>query len=163
MRIKKGNKSKKSRSNDWWTQLQLFLSLTKKYRFYPNCDLAATNANSLCDYYYDKKIDSLLVEKWTLPIKKKLIGWLNPPNDQIGPFMRKCYEQFRDFNIPTMMIVPSNVRGTKAWWFGIEDPKDRGEKVLSKPLKGRPKFLLRGKNSKYSSINSYEVVIWGRK
>ena len=170
MRIKSGDKSKRSADNHWWTEYVLYKFLTTKYYFYPNCDLAATEANSLCDYYYDEELDALIQERWHFPrSKKRLIGWCNPPANKIGKFLLKVYEQFDTFSIPTMMIVPSNVEGTKAWWEAVEDPIDRGERIFFKAIKGRPKFLLHGKRTfdklgnELSSINAYKVVIFGRK
>ena len=164
MRIKKGKKSKESKSNSWWTEYSLFEFLCKTYHFKPNCDIAASEQNSLCDYYYDKKLDALKQTKWKFPRSKKRVkGWLNPPNDKIGKFLLKAYEQYKKFGIMTMMIVPSNVEGTKAWWEAVEDPIDRGEKIFFKAIKGRPRFLLHGRNYEHGSINSYKVIIFGRK
>lgn len=164
MRIKKGKKSKQSNDVNWWTPDDLFDYLTKTYHFRPNFDIAATKANSFFKNYYDKKTNALIQKKWKFPRKKeKVRGWLNPPNDEIGPFLLKAYEQFKKFGIRTMMIVPSNVESTKAWWIAVEDPIDRGEKIFFKAIKRRPKFKLRGRNYKHSSINSYKVVIFGRK
>lgn len=165
MRIKKGKKTKKSAETSYWTPDDLFDYLTKKYRFEPNCDIAATKANSICKYYYDKKMNALQIEKWHLPkrVKQRIRCWCNPPNDNMGKFIKKVYQQYMDFGIRTMMILPSNIEGTKAWWDCVEDPIDRGEKIFFKAIKRRPKFKLRGKNSEHSSINSYKVVIFGRK
>ena len=116
MRIKKGKKSKKSKETSFWTPDELYEFLTKKYRFEPNCDLAATKANSICPYYYDKKMDALQITKWRLPkrLHKRLRGWCNPPNDNMGKFIFKVYEQFDKYGIRTMMILPTNIMGTKA-------------------------------------------------
>lgn len=168
MIIKPGKPSKKSKEVSYWTPIELFIFLTNKYKFYPNCDLAATAINSLCDYYYDAQIDALRVIKWHLPINTKLIGWLNAPNNKLGPFLRETYDQFHDYRTTTMGIFPSNIEGTKSWWYAVEDPIDRGEKIFTKPILGRPTFRLRGrrtldkKGKELSSINSYKVVLWGR-
>lgn len=165
MRIKKGEKSKKSNETSYWTPDELYDFLTKKYRFQPNCDIAATKANSICDYYYDKGMNALRIIKWRLPrrLRRRIICWCNPPNNNMGKFIYKVYEQYNKFGIRTMMIMPTNIMGTKAWWKCVEDPIDRGEKIFFKAIYRRPQFKLRGKNSEHSSINSYLVVIFGRK
>jgi len=170
MIIKPGSQSNRSVDNNWWTEYSLFKFLCKTYHFRPNCDMAATEANSLCGYFYDKELDALKQIKWKFPrSKKRLRGFLNPPNNKIGKFLLKAYEQYDKFGIQTMMIVPSNVEGTTSWWKAVEDPIDRGEKIFFKAIKGRPKFLLHGKRTfddkgnELSSINAYKVVIFGRK
>jgi len=61
-----------------------------------------------------------------------------------------------------MMIVPVNVQGTKAWWDAIQDPMEKGERISVRPIKGRRRFLFRGKDSG-TSINAYCVVLFGRR
>jgi len=176
-------RSKSSGSNEWWTPKELFEELCKEYNFYPELDVCATIDNSLLNQYFTKKDDALNRDWIKGKIKKKC--WCNPPNGDekitvtitlkngkkkkvrknrklLSLFIRKAYQQFKDKKIQTMMIVPVNVQGTKAWWDAVQDPMEKGERISVRPIKGRRRFLFRGKDSG-TSINAYCVVIFGRK
>jgi hypothetical protein len=157
-------RSKSSGSNNWWTPKELFDELCKEYNFYPEVDVCADIDNTLLNLYITREQDAL-TRDWIIgKIKRKC--WCNPPNadDKItvtitlkngkkvklkknrkllSGFIRKAYQQWKDLKIQTMMIVPVNVQGTKAWWDCIQDPME-------------------GKDTG-TSINAYCVVIFGRR
>ena len=153
-------RSKKSKSDDWWTPKKVFKKLCKMYNFYPILDAAASNRNSLCKWYIDRHTNALVID-WMVKGKKVLV-WLNPPNKQLGKFIARTYQQFTDHGIKTMMIVPLNVQSSKSWWRNVQEPKERGERIFVRPIEGRIPFKNHGYGSQ-SSINGYCVVIFGRR
>lgn len=158
--LHQNKRSKKSKSDEWWTEQKLFDKLTKYYNFYPEIDVAATYANKLCTYYFDKK-DNALTRNWIIG-KKKRKCWLNPPNKLMRFFIVKTYEQFKKHGIQTMMIVPLNVQSSSTWWKYIQEPMESGERIFVRPIEKRPKFLYQGRKDT-GSINGYCIVIFGRR
>ena len=63
-------RSKSSQSDEWWTPHDLFWELSDKYDFYPEIDVSATEANSLCRYFFTKK-DNALKRDWIIGKKKR--------------------------------------------------------------------------------------------
>jgi len=153
-------RSKKSKSDDWWTPKDVFKKLCKMYKFYPELDAAASNRNSLCKWYIDRHVNAL-VTNWLVKGKKVRV-WLNPPNKLLGKMIARTYQQFRDLKIQTMMIVPLNVQSSRAWWNNVQYPMERGERIFVRPILGRIKFKNHGHGSS-ASINGYCVVIFGRR
>lgn len=158
--LHQNKRTKESRSDEWWTDQKLYNELCKKYDFYPEIDVAATEANRLCKFYFSKE-ENALTRNWKIG-KKKRKCWLNPPNKIIRLFIEKAYEQFASFGIKTMMIVPLNVQSSCSWWTNVQIPMERGEKILVRPIHKRRKFLFKG-TDRGTSINGYCVIIFGRK
>lgn len=156
-------RSKDSLSDEWWTTNELFKELIEKYNFNPKIDVAATEKNSKCDWYIDKKNDALKTAWIIQPSKKKGSSnknradvWCNPPNSKLSKFIRRAKHEHEYFTMRIMMIVPANAISSKAWWDCIEN-----NGIFYQPIFKRPKFLLKGKKSKHSARNAYMVVIWG--
>ncbi len=179
-------RSKKSKSDDWWTPKWLFKILCLIYDFHPKLDVSASYLNTKCEYYLDKKWNALEQDWWygmkvTRKSRKtgkpisyswhwfedhKLDIWCNPPNKDLGKFMLKAYEQYKKFRkdgMRIMMIVPTNTMSSNAFWDAIELPKDRGEMVSYKPIYKRIEFLEKGKDPEFGARNAYLVVIWGKR
>jgi len=161
-------RSKSSKSDEWWTPHDLFWELCDKYNFYPEIDVAATEANSLCKYFITKK-DNALKRDWIIG-KKKRKCWNNPPAKEQGKFITQAYQQYRDLKIKTMQIVPLNVQSSKAFQV-VQKAIEKGEKIMVRPIDGRRVFLYKGKKSVTikrkkqkitSSINGYCVIIYGK-
>jgi len=161
-------RSKSSQSDEWWTPHDLFWELCDKYNFYPEIDVAATEANSLCRYFFTKK-DNALKRDWIIG-KKKRKCWNNPPAKEQGKFITQAYQQYRDLKIKTMQIVPLNVQSSKAFQV-VQRAIEKGEKIMVRPIEGRRVFLYKGKKSVTikrkkkkitSSINGYCVIIYGK-
>ncbi len=153
-------RSKKSKSDNWWTPKLDYKKLCKIYSFFALLDVCATNASSKCKWYLDREIDALNVD-WL--VKGKLVlCFCNPPNKQLGKFIDRCYQQFKELGIKTMLIVPLNTQTSKAWWRSVQRPMERGEKIMVRPMDKRINFEHGGKKGD-SSINGYCVVIFGRK
>lgn len=170
--LHQNKRSKKAKSNDWWTPEIAFDKLCKLYRFKPNLDAAASKRNALCDYYIDRNTDALTIN-WKLKNRKSKV-WLNPPNDKekrgkktralLGLFIKKAYIEFAANRAKIMMIVPLNVQSSvKAWWPYIQEPMERGEDIFVRPIKGRIPFQQNGSKNGTTSINGYCVVLFGFK
>ena len=158
-------RSKSSKSDEWWTPHDLYWELCDKYNFYPEIDVAATEANSLCRYFFTKK-DNALKQDW-IKGKKKRKCWNNPPAKEQGKFIAQAYQQYKDLRIKTMQIVPLNVQSAKAFQNNVQKPIERGEKIMVRPIDGRRVFLWRGRKKTKgkkitSSINGYCVIIYGK-
>ena len=159
--LHQNKRSKASKSDDWWTPKEVFDDLCKMYRFKPKLDASATNKNSLCDWYIDRKTNALVTE-WLVNGRKVKV-FCNPPNKLLGKFIAKAYEQFKRHKIQIMMIVPLNVQSSKSWWNNVQLPMERGEKIFTRPIFRRIRFRHNGKKHNGSSINGSCVVIFGRK
>lgn len=163
-------RSKKSKSDEWWTPDDVFESLCKQYGMKCMVDVACTLENSKCPVgcWYDWGKNAL-ERDWNYMDKKRRRRtnwdvWCNPPNSQLSAFIKKAYEQYKKWKkLRIMMIVPANAVSSVAWWESIENPKDAGEDIFYKPIFKRISFLENGKKSKFSARNAYIVVIWGIK
>jgi len=163
--LHQSKRSKTSQSDEWWTPHDLFWELCDKYNFYPEIDVAATEANSLCRYFFTKK-DNALKRDW-IKGRKKRKCWNNPPAKEQGKFIAQAYQQYRDLRIKTMQIVPLNVQSSKAFQDNVQKAVERGEKIMVRPIDKRRVFLWRGRKKTKgkkitSSINGYCVIIYGK-
>ena len=77
-------------------------------------------------------------------------------------FLKKAYEEFKINKIQTMMIVPLNIQSSNNFWKYVQEPMERGEKIMVRPIKTRRSFLYKGQETD-TSINGYCVIIFGRK
>ena len=178
--LHQNKRSKKSTSNNWWTPFEAFEKLCKLYKFKPELDAAADDENALCNWYIDKKTNALNTH-WTVKGKKKTNVFLNPPNGDekekvvvmtrsgkaktitktkrlLALFINRAYLEFT-MGRKIMMIVPLNVQSSGAWWSFVQNPMERGEDILVRPIEKRIAFLENGKKST-SSINGYCVVLF---
>jgi len=139
--------------DEWETQDELFTSLCKKYKIYPDTDVCATDDNSKCSGYIDREMDCLRHE-----FQYHDEGlWCNPPHSKTKQFVKKMCEQWKKYNIPIMMIIPANSMCTSYASKYIEG------KAEYHPIFKRPQFLQNGELSKFPSRNSYFVVIWRKR
>jgi len=74
-------------------------------------DLAALPENTKAEKYYTPE-DDALSQVWSY----QGWGWLNPPYDNITPWVKKCYES----NMHVAMLVPASV-GSNWWRDYVED------------------------------------------
>ena len=93
--------------NEWATPQHFFDLLSKEFGGFQR-DLAASEDNTKCSKYYDKSTDTL---------KKQWKGrcWLNPPYNNIRPFLQKAYESSVENGATIVCLVPAST-GTKWWW-----------------------------------------------
>jgi len=158
--LHQNKRSKKSKSDNWYTPKPEAKALFKKHRFYPELDVCATNNSSICNWYIDRFTNALKVI-WKIK-GRKVKCFCNPPNKQLGKFIARCYFMYKILRIETMLIAPLNTQTSRSWWENVQRPKKRGEKIFVEPMDHRISFMFNGKGSS-SSINGYCVVIFGRK
>ena len=78
-------------------------------------DLAASEGNNVCPFYFTKETDSLSpIQPWVLHCGSgKGYGWLNPPFAHLAPWVEKCWMESRR-GAEVALLVP-NSPGAK-WW-----------------------------------------------
>ena len=157
-------RSKKSKSDEWWTPDNVFEQLCKDHSFHPEIDVACTYKNCKCM----TGLTDALKDDWnikSLLYKKKKFGdvWCNPPNSELQNYLLRAYYEWKTFGMKIMMIVPANTMSSKAFWNAVEIPYRRGEKIMYEPIYKRITFLDNGKKPKFSARNAYIVVIWGKR
>jgi len=159
-------RSKKSLSNEWWTPDQLFIFLCTVVRRFPKLDVCATNRNSKCIWYLDKKVDATDPDtKFVIKKTKRVTVWCNPPNEHTQEMLFKNYWQWVESNCKQtiMMIVPANVLSSQGFKINVRIPIDFGEDVFYREIDGRPAFLDNGKKPDSSARNAYIFICWGMK
>jgi hypothetical protein len=157
-------RSKKSLSNEWWTPDLLFDFLCKVTRKKPKLDVAATNKNSKCIWYIDKKADATNPNtSWVIPKNKRVVVWCNPPNEHTQELLFRAYQEWCESNCKQiiMMIVPANTLSSQGIKYNVRLPIDYGEKVFYREIQGRPEFLDHGKKPESSARNAYIFICWG--
>ncbi len=129
-----------SKSDEWSTPQDLFDELDAIFHF--NLDACATPSNAKCKRYFTKD-DDALKQKWTGTV------WMNPPyGRQIGPFMKKASESFRD-GATVVCLVPA--RTDTRWW---HEYAAKGHVIF---LRGRLKF---GGGRSCAPFPSAIVIFW---
>lgn len=100
-------------------------------------DLAATKLNSVCKRYYSRKQDSL-----KQPWPDKGVLYLNPPYENIAPWICKCYEHSKRLNFDgtILLLVPASIGSV---WFETWGLRKAGIKAL------RPRLTFQGINWPY--------------
>ena len=145
-------RSEASLSDEYETPKELFNSLCNQYIIYPDTDVCATDDNSKCTGFVDKKIDCL-----THNFQYHDEGlWCNPPQTKCKEFVKKMNDSWKEWNIPIIMIIPANVLTTDYFHQVINN-------VEYYPIFGRITFLYNGKPSPYPARNGYFVVIWRKR
>jgi len=142
------SRSKASLSDEYETPKELFQLLCGYYGLAPELDVCATKENKKCKYFITKEVDAL-EEDWLHD------AWCNPPHSMTEKFVRKAYEQWKKHNNNIIMIIPANSMCTK---YAHRYILQKGVEFY--PIIGRPRFLVKGKKSRFNSRNSYFVVIW---
>lgn len=89
-----------------------FLNLVeRKFWVTLSIDLAALPNNSVCPAFISPEEDSLaLTTSWRRLIPPGSYGWLNPPYDDIAPWVKKAHEARRGI----FVLVPASVGSN--WW-----------------------------------------------
>lgn len=107
----------------WQTPEFIFNYYDKRFGF--NLDIAASEDNSLCEYYIDEDQDALSKETICEFIdddgyspltvnKKKVAIWCNPPYSDIMPWVSRCVNIANDYRVPVVMLIPAD---TSVKWF----------------------------------------------
>lgn len=96
-----------SRTDEWSTPQDLFDKLNAEFGF--TLDPCATHENAKCPRYYTKEDDGLS-KSWAGEIV-----FMNPPyGRQIGRWVRKAYEEWRDNGTTVVCLLPAR---TDTRWF----------------------------------------------
>jgi len=66
-------------------------------------DLAATEKNAVCKRFFTKRQDAL-TRRWPVGL-----NWLNPPFDNIAPWVAKCAEESRRPGVQILVLVPASI------------------------------------------------------
>lgn len=143
--------NQKGRGNDnFQTPLYVFRQLNDIFHF--TCDVAASDNNHLCAYYFTKD-DNALERGWALQR-----CFCNPPFSQKAEFIEKAYKEIMEGNCPIcVMILPLNSMDTKAWHKFIEG------KFHYEVLEGRIAFIDPETGNPKSGNNSGTVIVYFRK
>lgn len=90
--------------NLWQTPKRLFEHLNKEFNF--ECDVAASESNSLCISFIDEK-ENAIIQPWLN------CNWCNPPYDKILPWVQKAKIE-HEKGKTIVMLVPAD---TSVKWF----------------------------------------------
>lgn len=96
----------------WSTPKDLIAWLVSRYGEY-QLDAAAEEENKVCDKFFSEKTNCLT--RWW---GKGRHIWLNPPYDNIDPFVQKAIEQTQDGNQIDILLPADN---STAWFKEISD------------------------------------------
>lgn len=102
-----GSKTKESIKDLWQTPQALFDNLNKEFNF--NCDVAASQENTMCDQFIGEEHDSLGKHRW---LKS---NWCNPPYSDIKPWIEKAITEHQKGKT-IVMLVPAD---TSVKWFKL--------------------------------------------
>ena len=139
------------------TPPELYERLQEQYEMNFQLDAAAVGYNSKCPDF----LASALFQEWNRSKDDIVDVWCNPPHSMNEEFIRRAELQHIKHNINIVMIIPANVVGTKTWHELIENETTVFRE--NHPVKGRPKFLKHGRQTKHPSRNSYVSIVWRRK
>ena len=95
-----------SKSNEWETPQEFFDKLNEKYKF--TLDPCATHENHKCEKYYTIEDDGLS-KSWA-----NEIVFINPPYGNIGDWVKKACDEYKDNGAVVVMLIPSRT-DTKYW------------------------------------------------
>ena len=124
-----------SKSDEWATPVDLFNKLDYEFDF--DIDLAASDANAKCNYWFSRE-NSALGADWS----EFRSGWLNPPYSRVlcGKFIARAAEERRK-GFLTVMLLPART-DTKVFHAHIYDASTGQPRpgVEIRFLPGRLKF-----------------------
>lgn len=116
-----------SLSCEWSTPQWLFDELNEEFAF--DTDVCATKINAKCRIHWNKE-DNVLERRWF-----KSAYWMNPPyGREIGKWVKKAYEESRNWDNPTIVCLLPSRTDTK-WWHNYVMKADE-----IRFIKGRLKF-----------------------
>jgi phage N-6-adenine-methyltransferase len=145
----------------WQTPVEIFNQLNKEFNF--DCDVAASEANHLCEKYFTES-DDALINSWGK------VNWCNPPYSDITPWVREAIGEHLRCEKTTVMLVPAD---TSVKWFKLAYESCNEVRFISgrisfinadtqKPVNGNNKgsvlFIWRGNAPK----NSHTVTLIDR-
>ena len=141
------------------TQPKLVKHLEKLYNLKFELDAAATDKNTICDYY----LFNALYQEWILhPLSNKRVDvWCNPPHSLNEEFVRRAHAMWIKYNINICVLIPQNTCSA-GYYHELIESETRCF-VENHPLLKRPTFLKNGRKTKHGSRNAYQVIIFRKK
>ena len=88
-----------SKTDEWQTPKKLFDKLDQGYHF--TLDAAANATNAKCSKYFDEQTNAL-IQDWSGEIV-----FLNPPYSDIASFLKKAYEEYKNNEVTSVILIPS--------------------------------------------------------
>lgn len=95
-------------SDEWETPIEFFNFINNIVSF--DCDLAATEDNSLLVNYISPEENSLEVD-WSKRVKHA--GWCNPPYSKCAEFCEKAYKEMHK-GVRSLLLIPART-DTRYW------------------------------------------------
>lgn len=116
--------------DDRATSPELFDPLMLRFGF--TVDVAALPHNAKCKRFWTPEEDGL-AQSWA---GERV--WCNPPYSSIEPWVRKAWAEDAEL---VALLLPAN-RCEQGWWQRhIEPWRDRGHRLRTEFLPGRPRFI----------------------
>ena len=123
-----GRRGPLDKVDDRRTPRSLFDPLNEEFEF--TLDVAASEANALCDRFYDLESDGL-ASTWHAERV-----WCNPPYSDIRPWVEKMLRSNAQL---VVMLLPAN-RTEQGWWQDYIEPLRRAGKIETRFQRGRLRF-----------------------
>lgn len=111
--------------DEWRTDPVIFNLLNREFQFH--LDVAATDENALCEYYYTKE-DNSLEQPWYDPADGITRIYCNPPFSLAGDFLLKGREEAKK-GATCVFLVRADAPETKWWCNGVLDTRKNGYTV----------------------------------
>lgn len=135
--------------DEYQTPNDLYYEALLQYQISPKLDVAATDRNTKCDYYFTKEINAL-DQEWDQDF------FMNPPYSHVEKFMKKAYLSYLKYNVNALILIYAKT-DTKFWHSYIE------EKAEVHFIKGRIRFIKNGIKTKNSAPYGSCWVIYRKK
>jgi len=116
--------------DDRETPDKLFRELNKEFHF--TIDVAASQANTKCDRFYDLNANGLTKDWHNERV------WCNPPYSDLAPWVSKAYHETNAEVI--VMLLPANRTEQPFWQLCVEPFRDRGGRLTTRFISGRLRF-----------------------
>lgn len=122
--------------NDLWeTPPDILKEIMEKHNIHPTLDVCATPQNTKFPKYFTPE-DNALEQEWVEDF------FMNCPYSEIVQWMKKAYEQHKQYNVNALILVFAKT-STK-WWHEFVEGK-----AETHFQKGRIRFLLNGIEPRY--------------
>ena len=129
-----GRRGALDKVDDRRTPPELWELLNREFGF--TLDVAASEANALCDRFYTID-DDALTQRWPGVV------WCNPPYSNLAAWAAKAWDELAfDSGVGAdviVMLLPAN-RTEQAWWQDYIEPYRREGRLETRFLRGRLRF-----------------------
>lgn len=137
------------RSDVWLTPDDVYKELCEYWKFKPNLDVAASKANTKCEYYITERQNAhkknwyLYLDKVTGAQSDLMVKvWINPPTSQIHEYTMDAVYHFTGYPeiVEILMIMPAN-SFCNPYQQELLLPLLESGKLKIRPIYGKIKFL----------------------